>query len=106
MATFIMLTRLIQSQKGPPLSTEAFQKQLVERIGQACPDIEWRGSFAVLGPYDFLDIFSAPDIDAAMLVAATVRGTGHAHTEIWGRPNCIATRTTSERFTRWRDEES
>ncbi len=84
MATFIMLTRLIQSQKGPPLSTEAFQQQLVERIGQNCPDIEWRGSFAVLGPYDFLDIFSAPDIDAAMRVAATVRGTGHAHTEIWG----------------------
>lgn len=84
MATFIMLTRLTQSQKGPPLSADMFQQQLVEKISRNCPDVEWRSSFAVLGPYDFLDIFSAPDIDSAMRVAATVRGTGHAHTEIWG----------------------
>lgn len=84
MATFIMLTRLVQGQKGPQLSTDAFQRQLVEKISQNCPNVEWRSSFAVLGPYDFLDIFSAPDIDSAMRVAATVRGTGHAHTEIWG----------------------
>ncbi|CAO3425312.1 GYD domain-containing protein [Azospirillum endophyticum] len=84
MATFIMLTRLIHGTKVPPKSPDKVRQQLAEQIGQNCPDVEWRNSFAVLGPYDFLDIFAAPGIDAAMRVAATVRATGYAHTEIWG----------------------
>ncbi|MCM8736090.1 GYD domain-containing protein [Azospirillum sp. A1-3] len=84
MATFIMLTRLIQGTKAPPKSTDKIRQHLAEQIGQNCPDVEWRSSFAVLGPYDFLDIFAAPGIDAAMRVATTVRASGYAHTEIWG----------------------
>lgn len=38
----------------------------------------------MLGPYDYLDIFKAPDIAAATKVATAVRTFGHANTEVWG----------------------
>jgi uncharacterized protein with GYD domain len=37
----------------------------------------------VLGPYDYLDIFEAPDNEAAAKVAVVVRSFGHATTETW-----------------------
>lgn len=37
----------------------------------------------MLGPYDYLDIFEAPEIETAMKVSTLVRTFGHAHTEVW-----------------------
>jgi uncharacterized protein with GYD domain len=45
--------------------------------------VKWISNYAILGPYDYLDIFSAPDLDQAVKVAAIVRSYGHASTEIW-----------------------
>jgi hypothetical protein len=55
-----------------------------QRIKTECPDVEWIGSYAVLGPTDYVDIFSAPNIETATKVATIVRTFGHATTEIWG----------------------
>ena len=45
--------------------------------------VEWLANYAILGPYDYLDIFRAPDVETAMKVATIVRTFGHAHTEVW-----------------------
>ena len=83
MATFIMLTRVIPGQSNAPESLEELEHLVAERIGSECPNVEWLENFAVLGPYDYVDIFKAPDIDSATRVSTIVRTFGHAHTEIW-----------------------
>ena len=83
MATFIMLTRLSHQALQSPSSLEDLSHKVMERIRKDCPEVEWKQSYVVLGPADYLDIFNAPDIEAAMKVAAVIRTFGHATTEVW-----------------------
>lgn len=84
MATFIMLTRLSHQELQSPSSLADLSHKVMQRIRKDCPKVEWQQSYVVLGPADFLDIFTAPDIEAAMKVATIIRTFGHATTEIWG----------------------
>jgi uncharacterized protein with GYD domain len=40
-------------------------------------------SYAMSGPYDYMDIFQADDNDAAIKISTIVRTFGHAHSEVW-----------------------
>lgn len=84
MSSFIMLTTLTHGALTSPSSLENLEREVMERVRAECPEVEWRSSFAVLGPYDYLDIFDAPDVEAATKVATIIRTFGHARTEIWG----------------------
>jgi hypothetical protein len=81
--TFIMLTRLSAEAVRSPKALEELEHQAMERVRKECPDVEWLKSYAILGPCDYLDIFSAKDIETATKVSTLVRTFGHAHTEIW-----------------------
>ncbi len=83
MQSFIMLTRLAPGSLQSPQSLEQLEQQAAGHIKTDCPEVEWIGNYAVLGPYDYVDIFRAPDCDTAAKVSAIVRSYGHAHTEIW-----------------------
>jgi uncharacterized protein with GYD domain len=84
MATFIMLTRLAHGALRSPEQLETLEKDVVKRIEEELGKaITWRANYAVLGAYDYLDIFEAADIETAMKVSTIVRTFGHAHTEIW-----------------------
>jgi uncharacterized protein with GYD domain len=78
-----MLTRLSPGTLQSPKTLEELERQAMERIRSECPQVEWVHNFALLGPYDYLDIFRAPDLDTAFKVATLVRTFGHAHTEVW-----------------------
>jgi hypothetical protein len=84
MSSFIMLTRLSHQALESPASLEALGRAVIERIRKECPAVDWVGNYAVLGPADYLDIFTAPDLETATKVATIVRTFGHATTEVWG----------------------
>jgi uncharacterized protein with GYD domain len=83
MPTFILLTRLSPDALRSPKSLEDLEREVMRHIQSQCPEVEWVHNFAVLGPYDYLDIFRAPDMDAAFKLSSLIRTFGHAHTEVW-----------------------
>lgn len=83
MPDFVMLTKLTHGALTTPSSLENLEREVMERIHAECPEVEWIKSLAVLGPYDYLDIFQAPDNDTAVKVATIIRTFGHAQTETW-----------------------
>jgi uncharacterized protein with GYD domain len=83
MPTFVMLTRLSSDAIQSPQSLEELENRVMERVRSECPQVEWIQNYAMLGPYDYLDIFRAPDIDTAFKIGTLVRTFGHADTEVW-----------------------
>ncbi len=83
MPVFALLTRLSPGSLKSPHTLEELERRVVERIRRECPKVKWRVNFAVIGPWDYLDILDAPDIDTAAKVSTIIRTFGHAHTELW-----------------------
>jgi uncharacterized protein with GYD domain len=83
MPTFIMLTSVSPEALRSPRGVEVLERVAMTAVRAECPQVEWLQSYALLGPYDYLDIFHAPDIETATKVATLVRIGGHAHTEVW-----------------------
>lgn len=83
MALFVMLTRLISEEVSPSFAIGQKEKRAVEKIRTACPQVKWIADYVMMGPYDYLDVFEAPDNETAMKVSAITRQIAGAHIEIW-----------------------
>jgi uncharacterized protein with GYD domain len=83
MATYIVLTRLTPDAVKAPSDLKRLEKAVADRVRRECPEVKWVANYAILGPYDYLDIFDAPDEATAAQVLMIMRSFGHAHTETW-----------------------
>src|SRR3990172_7839693 len=83
METYILLTRLSPEAVAEPKFIEKLERKAADRIHKHCPEVKWVGSYSVLGPYDYVDIFEAPGSEAATKVALLIRSFGHGTTETW-----------------------
>jgi uncharacterized protein with GYD domain len=83
MPTFIMLTRLSPEALTKPEQVEELNRQVEDRIKRELPEVRWIANYAVLGGVDYVDIFEAPDGEAATKVAMLIRTYGHGTTETW-----------------------
>jgi uncharacterized protein with GYD domain len=83
MPTYVMLTRVSGDALRDPASLEELGLRVTEKLHADCPEVKWLASYAVLGGYDYVDVFEAPDNEVATRVAVVVRSFGHATTETW-----------------------
>jgi uncharacterized protein with GYD domain len=83
MATYVMVTRLSPDAITDPNVIKELGQRVTAKLDAECPEAKWISSYAVLGPYDYVDLFEAPDNETAAKVAVIVRSFGHATTEIW-----------------------
>lgn len=82
MATYILLTR-VDPQAMAEHSPLELEQRVKAKVAERCPEVEWRDNFALLGPYDYLDVFEAPSAEVAAMVSQIVRREARASTEVW-----------------------
>ena len=83
MPTFVVLTRLTPETVPAPADLAKLEKSVADRIRKECPDITWIANYAILGPYDYLDVFEAPSEASAAKAIMIIRSFGRAQTETW-----------------------
>jgi len=76
MATFILLTKL-SSDLGSQLKNRAETgRNWLDLVKEKCPNVKFLAHYALLGRYDFLDIYEAPDEKSAAKVSLISRENG------------------------------
>ncbi len=83
MAEFVLLTRISPQSLHQPRSYATLERHVAEQVRHHCPEVKWLHSWAVLGPWDYIDVIDAPDLAAATRVSVLVRSFGQTRTEIW-----------------------
>jgi uncharacterized protein with GYD domain len=83
MPSYVMVTRVSPEFVRSPQTLEELEKKAMDKVRAHCPNVKWLHSYAILGPYDYLDIFEAPDNETAAKVSTLIRAHGRAHSEIW-----------------------
>ncbi len=81
--TYVLMTKLSTSALRDPRGLRTTGRDWMRKIKEACPDVVWRAHYALLGPYDFLDIFEAPDEKSAFRVALLSRELGAVRASSW-----------------------
>ena len=83
MKMFILMTKL-----SPELSKQMKNRAMLGRawldqVREKCPEVKFIGHYALLGPYDFLDIYEAPDEEIAAKVSMISSANGALSAESW-----------------------
>jgi uncharacterized protein with GYD domain len=83
MPTFVLMTKLAAGSMHDARGVRATGKEWLHKVKEACPDVKWIAHYALLGPYDFMDIYEAPDTETAHKVSLISRAEGAASAESW-----------------------
>jgi len=83
MATYVLMTKLSPSalavDSGRRKTGHGFKKE----VESLCPGLKWIAHYALLGPYDFMDVYEAPDQETAFKVSLLSREKGAVSAESW-----------------------
>ena len=83
MALFVLMTRLTPGSVKDAGTRRAMGKEWLGRVKAACPEVKWVAHYALLGPYDFMDVYDAPDLVTAHKVSLISRSEGALTAESW-----------------------
>ncbi|MCK4835092.1 MAG: GYD domain-containing protein [Candidatus Aminicenantes bacterium] len=87
MELFILMTKLAPEISSDLRRREAIGKEWKKKVDQMCPDVKWIAHYALLGPYDFMDIYQADSNETAAKVSMITRANGALSAESWPAMN-------------------
>ncbi|MCB0807068.1 MAG: GYD domain-containing protein [Bacteroidales bacterium] len=76
MQTFVLLTKLSPEVAMKMKDRERLGRNWLEQVKEKCPEVKFIAHYAILGEYDFLDIYEAPDNDTAAKVSIISQANG------------------------------
>lgn len=83
MPTFILMTKLAAGSMHDARGVRRTGKEWLHKVKESCPDVKWLSHYAILGPYDFMDIYEAPNAETAHKVSLISRAEGAVSAESW-----------------------
>lgn len=83
MPTYVLMTSLAPEITRNMRNREEIGREWKARIAGQVPQVRWIAHYALLGPYDFLDLYEAPDEEAAAKVAMITLSLGALRAESW-----------------------
>lgn len=83
MAMYVLMTKLAPECIGGVENRRTRGKDWMEKVNKACPEVNWIAHYALLGRYDFMDIYEAKDDAVAHKVSLISRNEGALAAESW-----------------------
>ncbi len=77
------MTKLSPESMHDAADRKAVGREWLQKVKTACPDVKWFNHYAILGPYDYMDIYEAPDTATAHVVSMISRSEGAVTAESW-----------------------
>ena len=83
MQTFVLMTKLAPEMSKQVKNQEKLGREWLDQVKEKCPEVIFVSHYALLGPYDFLDIYEAPDEETAAKVSLISLQSGAFQAESW-----------------------
>ena len=83
MPMYVLMSRLSPDVMEDPRGRKAAGREWKKRVSKICPEVKWIAHYALLGRYDFMDIYEAPNDEIAHKVSLISRASGAISAESW-----------------------
>ena len=83
MPVFVLMTKLDAESLKDASGRKQKGNEWIKKVREACPEVKWIAHYAILGPYDSMDIYEAPNIETAHKVSLISRSSGALSAESW-----------------------
>lgn len=83
MHTYILMTKMSPEVSKQLKDRAKIGREWLEHVKEKCPDVKFISHYALLGTYDFMDIYEAPDPETAARVSMISLSYGAFQSESW-----------------------
>lgn len=83
MRTFMLMTKLSPEVTSRVKDRAQIGRKWLNEVKKKCPEVKFKAHYALLGPYDFVDIYEAPDEESAAKVSMISMANGATQAESW-----------------------
>lgn len=83
MQTYILMTKLSPDISKQMKDRSQLGRAWLEQVKAKCPEVKFLSHYALLGDYDFMDIYEAPDNKTAAKVSMISLSNGAFQSESW-----------------------
>ncbi len=83
MQTYILMTKLSPEMERQVKDRSEQGRAWLQEVRAKCPQVKFLAHYALLGRYDFVDIYEAPDEETAAKVSLISMSNGAFQAESW-----------------------
>jgi len=83
MATYVLMTKLSSELTSKMKDRAELGRAWLDRVREKCPEVKFVSHYALFGPYDFMDIYEAPNEETAAKVSMISLANGALTAESW-----------------------